>query len=545
MTGPFIAHSTVMQCHSCSRIFKSDLLPQMVQKWCNVGYDTLVHVGRALFQRYRTIKEVSAELHLRNVNISDSEIGYLGKKFIYYLALCHQRATPKMRESMAHSGGYVLHLDATHEGNAPALMTALDSLSEIVLGNVKIPSEHSDYIVPFLKKLQKDFDTPRACVHDMGKGICKAVSMVFPGTPDFICHFHFLRDIGKDFLESAYSSLRSCLRKHTTSTRLHALAREIKQQLIEHDSTPELMARSLISGELPEKTDQLPLVLEYALVLWMLNGKNSGDGYGFPFDRPLLVFAERILEAQHHLPELLAHGHDADNIGKYSSVKLTQIVSDITNDIESRNKIQELRWRCQVFDQLRKAMRIALPADKKGLNDEGTTESMFTIRAAVEGFRRQLDNNAKRAADKLCSKMAKQIDNWSEKLFADPIKVDTPNGQVMIYPQRTNNILEQFFRDIRRGYRRKTGNNTMCKLLQTILADTPLVKNLDNDDYMNLLLDGKGDLEQLFADVESTINADHSDQPDKTDRILQGFRELITLKTLPMHLTKLLSGKAN
>jgi hypothetical protein len=61
---------------------------------------------------------------------------------------CHQQATPKIRQSMGLSGGYVLHLDATHDGNAPALMTGMDSLSKIVLGNVKVPSEHSDHIIP-------------------------------------------------------------------------------------------------------------------------------------------------------------------------------------------------------------------------------------------------------------------------------------------------------------------------------------------------------------------------------------------------------------
>jgi len=417
MTGPFIAHSTVLQCQSCSRIFKSDILPQMVQKWCNVGYDVLVYVGRALFQRYRTVREVSAELHLNNGNISDSEIGYLGKKFIYYLALCHQRATPKIRESMGYAGGYVLHLDATHEGNAPALMTAMDSLSEIVLGNVKIPSEHSDHIVPFLEKLQRDFDTPRACVHDMGKGICKAVSMVFPGTPDFICHFHFLRDIGKDFLESAYSALRSCLRKHKVSTRLHALAREMKQHLIEHESTSELMAISLMSGELPETTDQLSLVFAYSTALWMLNGKSSGDGYGFPFDRPLLVFAERIFQAEEHLQDLLDCRYDSNKIGRIFFGKLARIVSGLVNDIECRRILQELHWRCQVFDHLRKAMRIALPDGKKGLNDDGTPESVFSIRFAVQQFRGKLDTNAKWARDKQCRKMDNQIDKWERSFL--------------------------------------------------------------------------------------------------------------------------------
>ena len=80
--------------------------------------------------------------------------------------------------------------------------------------------------------------------------------------------------------------------------------------------------------------------------------------------------------------------------------------------------------------------------------------------------------------------MAEQIDKYGDRLFADPIEVDTPNGKVTIYPQRTNNILEQFFRGIRRAHRRKTGNDSMGRTLQTMLADTPLVKNLDNPAYM-------------------------------------------------------------
>jgi len=541
MTGPFVAHEMLLHCPSCSSIFGSDVLLQLVPKWCNVGYDVLVYVGRALFQRYRTIQEVSTELCSRNVQISDSEISYLGYKFISCLAACHQQATPKIRQSMGLSGGYVLHLDATHDGNAPALMTGMDSLSEIILGNVKVPSEHTDHIVPFLQKLQKDFGTPQACVHDMGKGICKAVSEVFPGTPDFICHFHFLRDIGKDFLEPAYSSLRSCLRKHKTSPRLYALAREIKQLLSGQDSDPELLAKAFLSGELPENTDLLPLASAYSMTLWMLQGKNSGDGYGFPFDRPLLVFAERLLEGQQHLPELLACCHDTDKTGKQSVIKLARIVSDIINDTRFQQGVQELNWRCQVFDHLRKAMRIALPDGRNGLNDDGTNEAISTICAGVQRFRSKLDNNAKWFADKLCRKMAKQIDKWNEKLFADPIEVDTPRGTVIIYPQRTNNILEQFFRGIRRGQRRKTGNNSIRRMLQTMLADTPLIKNLDNDEYMKILLDGKANLEDLFADLELTAIARSTDPPIGVDRLLPGFRRLIMQQTLPGQVAQLLS----
>lgn len=543
MTGPFVAHESLLHCPSCSRIFSSEALLQLVAKWCNVGYDVLVFVGRALFQRYRTIREVSAELNSRNVQISDSEISYLGYKFISCLAVCHQQAAPRIHQSMELSGGYVLHLDATHDGNAPALMTGMDSRTEIVLGNVKVPSEHADHIVPFLQKLQKNFGAPQACVHDMGKGICKAVSEVFPGIPDFICHFHFLRDIGKDFLEPAYGSLRSCLREHRISPRLHALAREMKQRLSEQNSDTELIARAFISGELPENTDLLPLASAYSMTTWILQGKHNGDGYGFPFDRPLLIFSERLLDGQQYLPGLLACCHDVDKRGKQSLVKLVRIVSDIINDTRFEQGVKELRWRTEVFDHLRKAMRIALPGGKEGLNDDGTVEAMSTIQVSVQKFRDNLDKNAKWSADKLCQKMAKQIDNWSEKLFSDPIEVDTPRGPVTIYPQRTNNILEQFFRGIRRGQRRKTGNNSIRPMLQTMLADTPLVKNLDNDGYMKTLLDGKANLEELFADLELNANACSANSPVGIDRLLPGFRKLMTLQNLPKQVALLLSQR--
>ena len=46
--------------------------------------------------------------------------------------------------------------------------------------------------------------------------------------------------------------------------------------------------------------------------------------------------------------------------------------------------------------------------------------------------------------------MIAQIDKYWDKLFADPITVNTPIGQVTIQPQRTNNLLERFFRDFKR-----------------------------------------------------------------------------------------------
>lgn len=538
MTGRFIAGERVLECSACSRTFASDALLRLVPSHCNVAYDVLVFVGRALFQRHRTAQEVRAELLGRDVRLCASEVDYLGRKFVTYLAIGHRKATPQIRQAMRLAGGYILHLDATHEGDCPALMTGMDGLSKFVLANVKLPSEHADHIVPFLRKLQADYGPPAACVHDMGTGICKAVAEVFPGIPEFVCHFHFLRDIGKDFLEPAYSELRKRLRTHSTSSRLCALAREARQGLCGRSSDVALLAKAIKAVDPLEDTDLLTLASTYSLALWALHGKHSGDGYGFPFDRPLLEFAKRMLELNRCLPEPIDLLSNCDRRDNQPLFKLARVVLEAAKDPALSQAVEELRWRCLVFDRLRKAMRIAPPAGGNGLNDDGTAEAMSTIRQDVEQFRRELGEDHKLSADHLSRKMAEQIDKYGDKLFADPIEVATPNGTITIYPQRTNNILEQFFRGIRRGQRRKTGNDSMCRTLQTMLADTPLVKNLDNPEYMKLLLDGKANLEELFAEL-GAIPFKSADESVDSDRVLPGFRALIKLSTLPEQVVRL------
>ena len=80
-------------------------------------------------------------------------------------------------------------------------------------------------------------------------------------------------------------------------------------------------------------------------------------------------------------------------------------------------------------------------------------------------------------------------------------------------------------------------------MLQTMLADTPLVKNLDNDEYMKILLDGKANLEELFADLDMESIIRSIDLPVEIDRLLPGFRKLITQQTLPKQVVHLLSKR--
>jgi hypothetical protein len=213
--------------------------------------------------------------------------------------------------------------------------------------------------------------------------------------------------------------------------------------------------------------------------------------------------------------------------------RLAKLLSKIRNDRRFCMAVEELQWRTDIFDQLRKAMRIALPDGHNGLNDEGSTETMTTIGQGIEDFRRQTQNSPKLMADSLTVKMLAQIDKYNDKLFADPIDVRTPTGKITIFPQRTNNILERLFPSQRRGYRRRSGNNSIRRFLQAMLADTPLVKNLNNPDYMEILLDGKSSLEELFAGIDSHSVTESKNTDNITSRVLPGYRSLIALPDLP------------
>jgi hypothetical protein len=65
----------------------------------------------------------------------------------------------------------------------------------------------------------------------MSKGILSAIAQVFPGIPDFICHFHFLRDLGKDLCGEDYDTLRKRLQTHGTAAALRARLRIWQQQI--------------------------------------------------------------------------------------------------------------------------------------------------------------------------------------------------------------------------------------------------------------------------------------------------------------------------
>jgi len=544
--GRFRARELFLICKRCGHTYRSEELRSLVPPAANFGYDVMVYAGKALFLRHRNEEEVVAELAQKNVHISPREVSLLGMKFVVYTAIAQQQRAPDITADMQSRGGYICHLDATCEGRDPLLMSSIDSLSEIVLGNVKLPAEDEEHIVPFLQCIKKSFGIPLALVHDMGSGILNAVANVFPDVPDFICHFHFFRDIGTDFLGAEYDTIRNRLRQHGIRAKLRYRAKRLKGDI---DRSPELvqaLQTGFTDASLPAHVRQfLPILNTYTLIQWALQGLCEGHGYGFPFDHPHLIFAKRIrfLHAQaEKLQNIQLRGKWEDNIPYFKiHVDLKKIIKDKT----LWKSIEALETKITVFERLRKAMRIAPLSGRRGLNDEGQKGSIRTIEKRVKKFRAWLIAHKDYPHNPYAQKMIKQIDKYWQKLFADPITVHTPSGPIHIQPQRTNNILEQFFRLLKRAHRRKTGNASSSRMLRTILAETPLVRNLENPTYIKILLQGKASLEEVFAEIEiDTVRQAFRDAQQTPEKIPSKLKRLIAMPDFPEKLLKMVEKAA-
>ena len=190
-------------------------------------------------------------------------------------------------------------------------------------------------------------------------------------------------------------------------------------------------------------------------------------------------------------------------------------------------------------------MRIAEVGGSDGLNSGSHPIAVGPIQKAVEQFRQQITARSDYEATAHWKAMIQQIDQYKEKLFADPIAVQTPQGKLLIQPQRTHNLMERFFRDFRRGARRRTGHNSISRFLQSMMADTPLVRNLENPAYLKVLLQGRATLEERFAQIDiDVVRKELLVAQASLEKVPSKIRQLIAVPAFPHTISHLFQKAA-
>lgn len=537
--GEFFALETILYCPTCLVKYPSSQFRNLAPGRSRFGYDVIEFIGRAMFLEHCRDIDIVQKLKTKNIEISEREVAFLGKKFIIYLALAHREAKGRIRRSMDKRGGYILHLDGTCDGDSPHLISCLDGLSKIVLDNIKAPSEKSEHLIPFLEEVKADYGEPLAMVHDMGRAIQKAVDTVFPGIADYICHFHFLRDIGKDLLEADYSMIRTCLKNSKVRSDLRQKARLLSKSInLDFAATAELKA-SLEAGEISAAMAlKMPALVAFVLIHWILDANDESGGYGFPFDRPHFVFSQRLNATRNLLHKIkethLTDGGLAINIKANAPLaRLYEYLNTVLHNKHLSLAAQSIENKVVVFDALRSAMRIAVPEEKSGLNDDGENVDLPTIELKLIEFKEWINSHDFPYDKSQFLKLIGQLNKYWPKLFAAPITIEAEGDTLVIQPQRTNNDLERLFRDMHHGNCKKTGTSKMNRALKAMLADTPLVRNLKNEEYVSIVLNGHSTLADRFAEIDAQLVREKINEANKnTDRLPGKLKRLLRRKSL-------------
>jgi ribosomal protein S20 len=483
--GKFVASETHLSCKRCRKTRRSEDLRRLVPFKGKYGYDVLVHVGKSMYLRSLNEKTVAGQLAAATVDISESEIRYLGQKFVAYTSICHGQSQLKMRLAMARNGGYILHIDGTCEGGSPHLFTGMDEISGMVLSSVKINSEKKEFIVAFLQDVRAKYGNPLAVVSDMGRGLLSALEIVFPSVPVFICHYHFLRDIGKDILDEDYRALRNRLKKSKIRTALKAKAKDFESKLGKHfDELAFVDADS----------ENAALKTAFLIIQWIFD-TSALSGCGFPFDMQHWLFYKRLVAAYEKIDEL----HSRKECKSFYQLK--KLLRRIADDDGFDETVENLEKNEKVFEELRKALKIAEPEGKKGLNDDGDGCEIKSIARKVFEFTEKYVGSEEKGHQK----MIEQIEKYREKLFADPIACKIDGKDAFVQPQRTNNVMERFFRDLKRTLRGKSGSVSLKRQIAAMMPDAALIKNLENEEYLEILLGGAKTLEERFAQIDSHL----------------------------------------
>jgi hypothetical protein len=503
--GTFIAHETTKYCPQHPHIgsFKSCELPMIVPADSNFAYNVLVEVGKLRFNENRQVAEIQLILLQKHtIKISTSEVEVLINNFLFYLTAVHLQNNDLIKQYIEKQGGYILHLDATCQGDSPKLVSSIDPISGFVLYSAKLKSENKEDLIGFLEEIKSRLSVPLAVVSDMAEAIKAAVKSVFGDIAHYICHFHFLKAIGLTLFDNECSALRKALSKAgvlgNLKTMRHKMSNKFDEIPISEIETflekPKDFGKTLIASELAV----------YYLILWILDFGSNADGYGFPFDHRHLNFYNRLKTAYSLIKEVIPF-YSIKN-------KNRNIIWKLYHEIVLEKKIKQYEKKLSVFSQLRDAIGTVPHNVNNGLSqmkETGTQKELKTIKRAVANFKTDLRKKIKNTDDKSLGKSFKKIiDKLKEngkRLFSDPITVYVNGEKRIIFILRTNNILEQHFRRFNYWCRRIHGNHSVRRNLENIPEQFPMVENLKNPNYVQLIFGDENKIAEKFAKVDKNI----------------------------------------
>ena len=450
------------------------------------AYDTILFVTVLRYVRLMQREEIQGHILKEHFfHISTGSVSQLSLEGLAYLEICHFAAAERLA-ALYRRKCFFIHLDGTNEGGEYTHFVVRDGMSRNVIYSEKIPSESEDSIAPVLEKVKFLFGVPAAVVSDMSEAIKNAVAKVFCGVPHRLCHFHFLKAIGKDLLSDHHQ--RMCISVKRMKTTLCEIRKKTKDE-----------QAALHCGRTGKKR-KIHYDCEWLLsTIDRLNDSGRDLGAeGFPFDLSALAFYERCSQVFQALEQILDNG-GSPKAGCFCFL---------------RNRLQEfLQWEQGdvaqikilngIFGELRDILHPKTAGERIPLN-----WGMLGGDIRVSKMEPELELLRLRAERKIKSKGMTKYLLKAWKIVASRLKKQQgmldPSiviGKETVILPRTNNLSETGFRDAKRKARRTTGKKNLSKHMDELPAQYFYTFNLDDPEYVRTVY-GDGEIFDSFHLVE-------------------------------------------
>ena len=517
--GTFIAKETVRTCAGDCRyasgkplLLRCEALARIVPPGGNYGYDVEVAIGRERYLDHSQREENRENLlEQHGISPSSGEVSDLSKRFLDHLEALHQKRAPFLKAAMQKTGGYVLNIDATGEDGRGTTFVAYDSWRKWVLGAWKISTEHADLISPCLDQVIANFGAPVAIMRDLGRAVILAAQRVVEKLGRLIpvlgCHQHFLKDVGKDLLTASYDQLRALIRQHKLRAQVRRLARELTRRL--SPKLPDLRKdverwlRTANKYTLP--SGEAGLAAVRAMAQWPLDYTRACHGRRFPYGRPHLLFYQRCRVVRRAADTFLRRASDAPV--RDALTQLARALDPVFSDKAFCEVAVKLTRRAALFDDLRRALRLFPgPSEREASRTQRQAAAHIqNIRKAVTRFedtlrRRRPERGPAQDQRQAIDIVLNHLERHGASLWGHVIKLA---GGAIRLVERTNNLLEGFFRGMKHGERRRSGRKVLTFDFENLPASAALAVNLTRPDYVAILCGSLDRLPQAFAELDA------------------------------------------
>ena len=442
--------------------------------------------------------EIQILFESRGIRISTGEISCLSREFLLRFYCIHRRHMKDLD-----LGEYILHLDGTGESGDEIVFMAKDGMTEITMDATVMPSESIEYLTPFLQGISDTFGDPVAVLRDMSPAIKESTSAVFPGILQLICHYHFVKDLGKDVF-SLYSELRTSM----VSTKALVCISKVK--------APE---KESANGIIYAEKLWIAIASEYALYPRNIPSK-------FPFVLPYFQILERCMEIEDMLKSIMRWNALHMKIVK-PVMNLHSALMGITHDPVVLEKYRIIVRTWSWFEKIRNALRVSREmssgeSGKDPVNIEAMGKelniALSAIRKEAEFTRGELE------------RIYRIFSNRIEKHRAELLSPVIGKKGNTIHVVRHNGIEEIGHRWSRMHIRRRTGRSQTAKEMGMFGALTAVLSNVENKHYTEKILSGI-DFMKEFSSItkEEMDQARNLIRPNPCDPIIRNDTKRVTV----------------